>query len=200
VITVMFGSRTWDDVEAVEDVFERLLLEADGALAVVTGANGVSGPIRRAEPDPPASSADAIADWVARRRGLTPVRVPADWKTHDRERRTEVPCRCAPNAPHCRAAGFRRNQRIVDEFLWPFEHQEPGSFQGSLVAVGFKRTDGPSPGTDDMRARIRPYVERGTVQGILRTAKGPAPAERRVPRRHGFEPSPDAELWPADAS
>jgi hypothetical protein len=197
MIAVFFGSRSWDDLEGVEEIFDRLILEGDGSLVVVTGANGVPrGRSATPAPRPPERSADALADWVALRRGLLPIRVHADW-TGPCDFEGEVRCRPghrrrrSDGTEFCPAAGNRRNQRIIDEHLWQFEGEE------QLAAVGFKRTDAPSPGTDDMRERIRPFVERGTVQGIFRTSAGPAHADRRVPRplfvpRVSADPFPEA--------
>lgn len=188
MIVVMFGSRSWRDFEAVEAQYDRLLLEGDGSLVVVTGAHACP-PRDDPWPAPPSSSADAIADWVGRRRGLLPIRVPARWGVHDREGAGPVPCRCPADAPHCRAAGFRRNQLMVDEHLWPFVG-EP--WDETVHAVGF-RAPGDSPGTDDMARRL---VAAGIPNRKMVRATTEPPPERRRPRP---APSPLGrfDLWPA---
>lgn len=180
IVAVFFGSRAWSDAHAVEEVMERLLLDGDGSLKVIHGG---------------AKGLDTLADQVARRRGLQPVKVPASWAVHDREGRTPVPCRCASPRPSeqdvCRAAGIRRNQLIINDHLMP-AIEDPAA---EVWACGF-RTEGRSPGTDDMRQRLRPLVQFGQVRGLMKTAEGLAPPERRrlwsFPERVG----PDFEPWP----
>lgn len=163
IVAVFFGSRDWADAWTVEEVVERLLLEGDGSLKGIHGA---------------ARGLDSLADAVLRRRGFSPVSVPARWTEHDRGGRGPVPCRCAPprarEGDTCKAAGIRRNQLIIDEHLRP-AIEDPDA---EVWVCGF-RTAGRSPGTDDMRERCRPFVEAGQARGIWKTASGLPPAERR---------------------
>jgi hypothetical protein len=163
IVAVFFGSRDWADAWTVEEVVERLILEGDGSLKGIHGG---------------ARGLDSLADAVLRRRGFSPISVKASWTEHDRGGRGPVPCRCAPPRPGeddtCRAAGIRRNQLIIDEHLMP-AIEDPDA---EVWACGF-RTAGRSPGTDDMRERIRPLVADGLVRGIFNRAAGLPPAERR---------------------
>lgn len=184
MIVVFFGSRTWTDVEAIEQVVDELLLEGDGSLV------GVHGGAPR--------GLDHLVDLVLRRRGFSPIAVPADWRTHDHEGRTEVPCRHRPvtnrrGEDFCPAAGNRRNQAIVDEYVWP--HVDGASGQGPVHAVGFRCTYTPSPGTDDMRERLRPYIPEG-LQARFLTAGGPAPDERRLFRERRPLAASGRAPWP----
>jgi hypothetical protein len=185
IVAVFFGSRDWADAWTVEEVVEKLLVEGDGSLKGIHGG---------------ARGADLLADQVLRRRGLTPTSVPAAWHVHDREGATPVPCRCALPRPHendtCRAAGIRRNQLIIDQHLKP-AIEDPDA---QVWACGF-RTTGRSPGTDDMRERLRPLVQTNQVAGLMRTASGFPPEERRrlwvrPDRSKGLEPFPP----PGDSS
>lgn len=166
IVAVFFGSRSWVDIEAVEEVVERLAL-IDGSLKGIHGG---------------ARGLDQLADQVLKRRGFQPIAVPAEWRVHDRAGATPVPCRCreprSADLDVCKAAGIRRNQRIIDEHLIP-AIADPTA---EVWVCGFKRTDGLSPGTDDMRARLRPYVAAGEVRGIFTVAGGMPPAERMRPR------------------
>ena len=181
IVAVFFGSRSWADAEMVEEVVERLILEGDGSLRGIHGG---------------ARGLDGLADAVLRRRGFSPVSVPADWATHDRAGHTPVPCRCPQPRPDqrdtCRAAGIRRNQRIIDEYLAP-AIEDPDA---EVWACGFQVVDTPSPGTEDMRARLRPLVASGAVRGIFKTSRGAPPPERRRLRpaqltQGRFEPFPE---------
>lgn len=187
IVAVFFGSRDWADAWTVEEVVERLLLEGEGSLKVIAGG---------------ARGADNLAAQVMRRRGFIPTEVPAEWHVHDREGRTPVPCRCAMPRPHeqdvCRAAGIRRNQLMIDQHLVP-AIADPDC---QPYAVGF-RTAGRSPGTDDMRERIRPLVTDGRVSGIFKRAEGTPPPERLKlwsfpDRSKGLEPWPPPP-WPTKA-
>jgi YspA, cpYpsA-related SLOG family len=182
ILAVFFGPRSWTDAHAIEEVVDRLLLEGDGSL------KGVHGKAR---------GLDMLADAVLRRRGFLPVAVPARWTEHDRYGHGPVPCRCAPPRPReddvCRAAGIRRNQLIIDEYVMP-AIEEPGT---EVWACCFSTPAG-SPGTNDMRARLRPLVEAGKVRGIAKVAKGPMPAERRKPRQG--VPMAKVEPWPTDVA
>jgi hypothetical protein len=179
IVVIMFGSRDWADAWTMEEVVDRLLLEGDGSLKGVHGG---------------ARGADLLADSVLRARGLQPVKVPAAWHVHDREGRTPVPCRCARPRPGekdtCKVAGIRRNQLMIDDYLVP-AIEDPDA---EVWACGF-RMAGRSPGTDDMRERLRPLVKAGAVNGIFKTAEGLAPAERR--RLHERpERASTREPWP----
>lgn len=181
IVAVFFGSRDWADAWAVEDVVEHILRSGDGSLKGVHGA---------------ARGLDSLADAVLRRRGFSPVSVPARWLEHDRAGRGPVPCRCAPPRPGqdgdtCRAAGIRRNQLILDEYVIPAIAMP----DVEVWAAGF-RTTGRSPGTDDMRARLKPLVEAGQVRGIFRKAEGLPPVERRKPRQAAGIISTGREPWP----
>lgn len=123
---LFFGSRSWSDLELVGQAMDELLLDGDGSLVVIHGG---------------ARGADLLAQEAARQRGLRPIVEPARWNVHDREGATSVPCRCPVDAKTCRAAGVRRNQAMID-----LHHPE--------VARGF-RSDGDSPGTDDMVRRLK---------------------------------------------
>lgn len=188
-LAVLFGSRSWDDLETIEEVIDRMLLAGDGSLRVVTGANGVT-----SDGSQPEASADALADWAAARRGFRPVRVPASWYVHDRDGASGVKCSHAPRIDrsgrdYCPAAGNRRNLEVIVSHVLPAIETE------ELVFVaGFQRTDGRSPGTEDMRGRLRPLVKSGKAVGIFRTAAAPAPSERRRARR-----APDRTGEPFDA-
>ena len=161
IVAVFFGSRGWADAWTVEEVVDSLLLppHGDGSLVGIHGG---------------ARGLDALADAVLRRRGFRPISVPADWAHHDRTGAGPVPCRCPLDADRCRAAGIRRNQLIIDEHLAPYL-ADPDA---EVWACGF-RIAGRSPGTDDMRERLRPLVRAGKVRGLFRTAEGLPPAERR---------------------
>ncbi|HKO85646.1 MAG TPA: hypothetical protein VJ140_14060, partial [Actinomycetota bacterium] len=166
-LAIVFGSRTWEDLETIEEVLDRITLEGDGTMRVVTGANGLKRDDAR-----PERSADALADWATMRRGLRPIRVPAAWHVHDPEGVSGVKCTHAPRTDragrdYCPAAGNRRNQRIITE------HLVPAIETGELIFVaGFRRTDTDSPGTDDMRRRLRPFVKAGQITGIMSVAAG----------------------------
>lgn len=67
---------------------------------------------------------------------------PGDWMTHDRAGVTPVPCRCPVNGDHCKLAGFRRNQEMLD------------AGQPELV-VAFADDLSKSPGTSDMIRRSK---------------------------------------------
>lgn len=184
IVAVFFGSRDWTDAHAVEEVVEELTLKAEGALKVISGG---------------ARGLDSLAAQVMRRRGAIPTEVPAQWHVHDRAGATPVPCNCALPRPGeedtCRRAGHRRNQLMIDTHLMP-AIADPDL---DPYAVGF-RTSGRSPGTDDMRDRIKPLVEAGHVTGIFKRAGGVAPPERRKlwtypDRSKGLEPWPPPP-WP----
>lgn len=181
ILAVFFGSRSWSDALAVEEVVDRLLLEGDGSL------KGVHGKAR---------GLDMLADTVLRRRGFLPLAVPARWLEHDRGGVGPVPCRCASARPReddtCRAAGIRRNQLIIDEHVLPAV-EDPGT----EVWLCCFRAVGHSPGTDDMRARLRPLVEAGQAQAVVKTCKGMPPPERRKPRPAR---QPEGEPWPMDVA
>jgi hypothetical protein len=159
IVAVFFGSRGWADAWAVEEIVDTLLLNGDGSLRGIHGG---------------APGLDSLADAVLRRRGFQPTVVKAAWTHHDRTGATPVPCRCASDADRCRAAGIRRNQLILDEYLAP-AIAEPDA---EVWACGF-RIAGRSPGTDDMRDRLRPLVAAGQVHGLMRRAEGMPPPERR---------------------
>lgn len=175
---VFFGSRSWLDLQTIEEVIDQLILGGDGSLVGIHGD---------------APGLDRLVDGALKRRGFSPTAVPAAWETHDRAGRTPVPCRCPEPRPndrdHCRGAGYRRNQLIIDEHLTPaIERGE------ACWVVGFKHGDH-SPGTDDMRRRLKPLVTAGAVRGIFRTGSGAPPAERR--RGRPAPPAPSAEgAWP----
>lgn len=176
IVAVFFGSRGWADAWTVEEVVDTLLLNGDGSLRCVHGG---------------APGLDSLADAVLRRRGFQPTAVDAAWTHHDRSGATPVPCRCATDAERCPAAGPRRNQLILDEHVAP-AIADPDA---EVWACGF-RVAGRSPGTDDMRTRLRPFVEAGQVRGIMKTASGLPPAERRRLRERPERPGPEREPWP----
>lgn len=146
VVGVFFGSRGWRDLDPIAKDMEDLVILGDGALVVVTGAAGVN----PARTDKPARSADALADWEARRRGYQPVREWAQWNTHDYEGTSGVRCwhRYRPDGERCPAAGVRRNLAIVNK------HVVPSLEKGMQVRAYGYRLIGPSPGTDDMHKRL----------------------------------------------
>lgn len=106
------GSRGWHDEERI---YEDLLMYRTEALAVGEEFVVIHGHAR--------SGADKLADIVCRERlGFTPIRVPAQWDRYGK------------------AAGFRRNQQMLDE------HPD-------IDLVLAYRAHGKSNGCDDMVRR-----------------------------------------------
>lgn len=163
---VFFGSRSWRDVLTIDAVIVQLALD-EGAIAGVVGH---------------ARGADDLAEQCLRRRGFTPIVEPAAWNVHDREGATPVPCRCDGGARHCRGAGYRRNQLMIDRHLLPFVETE------TVIARGF-RTEGDSPGTDDMLRRLKA----AGIRGVLK--RGLAELATVLPEPKPAKPR-QFELWP----
>lgn len=95
------GSRTWAKPVPIDVVV--------GGFAAVYGAANVT-VIHGA-----ARGVDSMAASAAHRHGVACEDYPADWDTHDRDGRGRVPCSCPEDATSCKAAGVRRNQRMLDE-------------------------------------------------------------------------------------
>lgn len=190
-VAVFFGSRSWTDLARISAAMDDLLLAGDGSLVVITGANGIARNAPRSDPGagPPDHSADALADWEARRRGFIPTRVWADWAAHDWEGASLIPCHHQPRSDssgrdYCPTAGIRRNQEIIDRHLLPA--MERGDH---VTARGF-RSKGNSPGTDDMLRRLKAADITGR---LFHADPADTPPEARVVRT---APAPRFEPWP----
>lgn len=92
------GGRDWTDGDAIEQVMRRF----DPTTTTLISGH--------------AAGADRIAEITAHALGWQPTQVfRAAWSTHDRDGRTSVRCSCPEDALTCRAAGPRRNQRMINE-------------------------------------------------------------------------------------
>lgn len=90
---VVCGSRHFKDPLSATAAIVRRINELDLGMTVIHGD---------------ASGADRIAGKAAEKRGMTVLKFPADWTTH------EPDCRCRGNS-WCQEAGKRRNLQMLDE-------------------------------------------------------------------------------------
>lgn len=134
---IVCGARNWTDRDlsyAKLDAF----YEQEPSLVVITGL---------------ARGADLIGDTWAKRRGLDPIGIAAEWTHHAAG---WCPGAWCVLKNYCCAAGFRRNQQMLDRAL---------SFERQFI-MAFK--DGYDPtkrggGTEDMCKRARDAQVRGVV-------------------------------------
>jgi hypothetical protein len=115
---IVTGSRGWSDRYFIAGV----LAELPGGTTIVHGS---------------AKGADKLAAQEAQKLGLLLEPHPAEWALHDREGLTCLPCSCSEAAPHCKFAGFRRNEHMAS--------------LGADLCIAF--WDGRSSGTADMMER-----------------------------------------------
>lgn len=134
---IVCGARNWTDREftyAKLDAFH----EQEPALVVITGL---------------ARGADLIGDSWAKRRGLDPIGIAAEWTHHAAG---WCPGAWCALKDHCCAAGFRRNQLMLDRAL-QFDRQFVMAFKD-----GFDSSLR-SGGTEDMCRRAQEAKVRGVV-------------------------------------
>lgn len=134
---IVCGARNWTDrdlVYAKLDAFH----EQEPSLTLINGL---------------AKGGDLIANAWARRRGLDPIGIEAEWKHHAAG---WCPGAWCALKNHCCAAGFRRNQLMLDRAL-EFERQFVMAFKD-----GFDRSLR-TGGTEDMCRRAQNATVRGVV-------------------------------------
>lgn len=138
---IVTGSRRWEDPGAARRAIVNRLFGIPTNAVIVVGYDP--------ETDHP-KGVDRFAYQEAQKLGLGVEAHPARWQEHDREGQTKVRCYCKPGQETCKAAGFRRNQEMVD--------------LGAYMAIAF--WNGKSSGTRDCMDRCRAagiYVEEVVV-------------------------------------
>lgn len=135
---IVCGSRDFKNKALVYTLLEGLLsrsIERSEPLVVIEGAC-------------PTGADEFANQWVEYKKDKfvsTPIihrRIPAKWTVHDFEGNSGIKCRCAPDAPKCKAAGIRRNEKMLKE-------------ESPDATFGFSNDIENSNGTRDMLTRSK---------------------------------------------
>jgi hypothetical protein len=105
VRVIVTGSRNWRNPNAARQAVVDRFFSLPSDASIVVGYDPIEETPR---------GIDRFAYQEAQKLGLKVETHPARWARHDRDGFGPVRCYCQPERESCAAAGFRRNQKMVD--------------------------------------------------------------------------------------